>query len=91
MPFTSATLRQMKTHIKSETSLCGSFQNSVGALSVWVKPLLHKRAQPRSQSSSAISDVTSPVKHVKPPLGPPLVTRIVYEAEKGPLLAGWHS
>ena len=42
--------------------------SSAGALSVWVKPSLHKRAQPRSQSSSAISDVTSPVKHVKPPL-----------------------
>ena len=29
MLFTSATLRQMKTHTKSETSLCGSFQNTV--------------------------------------------------------------
>ena len=45
--------------------------SSAGALSVWVKPSLHKRAHPRSQSSSAISDVTSPVKHVKPPLSLP--------------------
>ena len=29
MLFTSATLRQMKTHVKSETSLRGSFQNTV--------------------------------------------------------------
>ena len=29
MLFTSATLRQMQTHIISETSLCGSFQNTV--------------------------------------------------------------
>ena len=56
-----------------------AYSNSFFFLSTGIESIKSKKRKPQSQSSSTISDVTSPVKHVKKfALGSklPLVTRI---------------